>query len=250
MVRKKEIKTLDYEIVLDNIDGNALLQSTSYYIEDKEKDEYSDEEGESSVNFLHEKDKKKRRGMLFIDPQRGQVKTWATMIDVTIGGALPRFTKKPCWSCRNRFNTHPIGCPIKFNPTPKNPVLVNRLKERFKEMNIIFDENNLDFFETDGIFCSFPCVKFYILDQISKTKSSKYKKALEYLSLMYYRISGDMIIIPSAPTWKLSVDWGGHLTPVEYRASIGHLEYNETLNVLRPYMFCSSNWIREKKIKL
>lgn len=244
MVKKK---SQDFKIVLSGIDSYALLYQQYNYTSNIEKEENHED---NSVNFLHEKDKKRKRGIFFIDPQRGQVKLWATMIDFTIAGAIPRITKKPCWSCRNKFNTHPVGCPIKYNPTPKNPIHANRIKERFREMNVSFDENNLDFFETEGIFCSFTCVKFYILDQLAKTKSAKYKKALEYLSLLYYKITGESVIIPSLSSWKLSLDWGGHLTPTELRASVGNLDYNETVNVMRPYMFCSSNWIKERKIKL
>lgn len=240
-------KKTDYKITLSNIDGESLLYQHYSQSLNIEKDEsYED----TTINFLHEKDKKRKRGVFFIDPQRGHVKLWATMIDFTIAGAIPRMTKRPCWSCRNKFNTQPIGCPVRYNPTPQNPIHANRIKNKFKEMNVPFNENELDFFETEGIFCSFPCVKFYILDQISKTKSTKYKKALEYLSLLYYKITGENIIIPSLSSWKLSVDWGGHLTPSELRASFGNLDYIETVNVMRPYMFCSSNWIKEKKIKL
>jgi hypothetical protein len=246
MPRRK--KSQSYKIVLDNIDGEILL--SQYYNIGNVEEKVDKETDDENINFLHEKDKKRRRGLYFIDPQRGHVKLWATMIDFTIGGILPRITKKPCWFCRNKFNTQPIGCPIKYNYTPKNPVIVKRVMDRFKEMNICVDQNNLDFFETEGIFCSFPCVKAYILDQISKTKSSKYKKSLEYLSLLYFKINGEIAIIQSSPNWKLTSDWGGHLSSNEYRASIGTIEYLETTNVLRPYMFCSSNWIREKKIKL
>lgn len=243
-------KDNDFKIILNGIDGRQLLLQRYFNFNPFTEDKQENVKEEDMVNFLHEKDKKKRRGMYFLDPQRGTVKIWAVMIDFTINGPLPVSTKKPCWSCRSKFTTNPIGCPVKYNPTPKNPVQIARLMERFKEMNHVVDKNNLDFFETEGIFCSFPCVKYYILEQLAKTKSVKYKKALEYLSLLYYKFTGEMLIIQPSPSWNLTVDWGGHLTPSEYRASIGNLEYTETVNVLRPYMFCSSNWIREKKIKL
>jgi hypothetical protein len=85
---------------------------------------------------------------------------------------------------------------------------------------------------------------------MSKRKSPKYKKAMDLLSLLQYKLFGEIFHIVPSSTWKTTVDWGGHLTPAESRASIGSLEYTETVNNLRPYMFCSSNWIREKKLKI
>jgi len=40
------------------------------------------------------------------------------------------------------------------------------------------------------------------------------------------------------------------LTILEFRATFGKIEYLETVNTRRPYMYCSSQYIAEKKIKM
>ena len=200
------------------------------------------------VDLLHEKSKKSKRSVSFLDPHKGQVKLWGVMIDLTSMGPLPRYTSKPCWWCRNKFSHHPIGCPVRYNTQKEKGIYKDRVEERFTELNLPLEDGN-DFFETEGLFCTFPCVKAYIIDQISRTGSPKYKKSLTLLTLLYLKLTGEVSSIPVAGTWKLTMDWGGHMTPQEYRASSGMLEYKETVNTRRPYMFCSSNWIREKRVK-
>jgi len=200
------------------------------------------------ADLLHEKSKKTKRSIMFLDPHKGHVKFWGVMLDLTLNGPLPRYTPKPCWHCRNKFSYHPIGCPIRYSKQKDKGLSKTLIEERFTELNLSLENGN-DYFETEGIFCTFPCVKSFILNQISMTKSPKYKRALTLLTLLYLKIFGVLIKIPTAGTWKLTADWGGHMTPHEFRASTGLLEYTETINTKRPYMFCSSGWIREKRVK-
>lgn len=199
-------------------------------------------------DILHEKGKISKRSILFLDPHKSEVKLWGNMLDLTSQGPLPRFTNMPCWWCRNRFSTHPIGCPIRYVQC-SDEIEEERIKERFAEMNLSHD-SGYDFFETEGIFCTFPCVKAYILDEMSRTKSEKYKISMTLLTLLYQKFFGELIIIPTAGSWRTGANWGGHLTPSEYRASTGLLEYTETVNTHRPYMYSSSNWIRERRIRI
>lgn len=201
------------------------------------------------TTLLHEKSKKSKRSIMFLDPHKSTVKLWGNMIDLAQGTALPRYTTKPCWWCRSTFKSHPIGCPIRYNPEKPNGTDRNRILQRFKEANLPLDEGT-DFFETEGIFCTFPCVKTYILNELSRTKSPKYKRALTLLTLLYLKLMGKITIIPTAGTWKVLYEWGGHLTPQEYRASTGLLEYIETVNVRRPYMYSTSAYVQEKRLRV
>lgn len=201
------------------------------------------------TNLLHEKSKKSKRSLMFLDPHKSTVKLWGNMIDMAQGGALPRYTTKPCWWCRSTFNSHPIGCPTRYNPEKSPGPERDRILKRFREANLPLDCGT-DFFETEGVFCTFPCVKAYILDQLSRTKSPKYKRALTLLTLLYSKLMGQITIIPTAGTWKVLTEWGGHLTPQEFRAATGLLEYIETVNSRRPYMYSTSTYVQEKRIRV
>ncbi len=204
------------------------------------------------TQLLYEKSK---RAYYFLDARKMQNKFWCIMVDVTLSGPLPSSIQKPCWWCRHKFNFRPIGCPLKYNSNKCTGIEKERYEEKLKNTNLPASTN--DFFETEGIFCSFPCCKAFILDQHG---SAKYKESITLLSLLFsilhgiqsvFSVSGNPEIdFPAAPSWKLLREYGGHLTIEEYRATFGKLEYFVTVNVRRPYMYSSSQYIAEKKIKL
>jgi hypothetical protein len=243
-------------ITLKDINASEILQCYYNLIEEESnvKDEIQEtvlelNKDEVTIgNLLHEKSKKTKRSIMFLDPHRGQIKFWSIMTDLSSNGPLPMYINNPCWWCRNKFSTHPIGCPIRYNCQKDFGLDKERVEKRILELNLSLDNGN-DFFETEGVFCTFPCVKAYIIDQISRTKSSTYRKSLTLLTLLYLKLVGNIETIPIAGTWKLTTEWGGHMSPTEYRSSNGLLEYTETVNTKRPYMFCSSNLIKEKRLK-
>lgn len=197
-------------------------------------------------------------------------------------GALPVKTSKPCWNCRNTFKWRPAGCPLKYHPhrqtttlerqhleqkfrntaasiteaethsttVPKSKTSVPKSKASTKQkikVEKVQPVARYDFFETEGLFCSAPCVKNYIIEQ---GLNSRYKESLTLLTLMWMKITGRCISIPRAPTWKVLIEYGGHLTIDEYRATFGLLLYIETVSAQRPYMFCSSKYIEERRMRL
>jgi hypothetical protein len=202
----------------------------------------SEEEEFSISDLMHEKSK---RCTLFLNSHKTPVKSWGCMIDVTQNGPLPLTTKRPCWWCHHSFTTSPVGCPQIYHPNLKTPnEETQRFIEKLKKANYPTDTN--DFFETEGYFCSGPCCKAYILDQGS---SVKYKNSLSLLSLLFYKYHGVQVEIPRAPSCKVLKAYGGHLTIQEFRAAFGRLDFIETVNIRRPYMFCTSQYLEENRIK-
>lgn len=202
--------------------------------------------------LLHEKNKYKNTSKIFLDPRyKTKCKFWACMIDKTQAGPLPLTTSNPCWWCRSTFTTIPMGCPVAYNKECKDELYRERILEKFAQTNISLDDGT-DFFETEGIFCSFPCTKSYIMEQISKTRSGKYTNALTLLSLLHNKLTGSEVLtdITSAPSWKLLSEWGGHLTPDEFRSSVNQLSYTETSNTKRPLMYSCSQYIQEKRVRV
>lgn len=175
----------------------------------------------------------------FLDQHKIRIKYWLPMCDMKSTKQLPNVTNKCCWWDRHKFSSPPIGCPLKR--------MVNKTGERTHT-----------YFLTEGIFCSFPCVQAYILEQTSVL----YKESSCLLSLMRKENlnsrSGEnnveirkvsLINIEPAPSWKLLKDYGGHLNIDEFRASFGRTAYNETINFHRPVKCISSaNFIEEIKI--
>lgn len=194
------------------------------------------------TELLHEKSK---RGFYFLDTRKTPNKFWGIMIDITANGPLPAAIKAPCWWCRHTFQTRPIGCPLRYNAHRITGVEKERFDEKAVAANI--DSTTNDFFETEGCFCSFPCCKAFILDQRG---SVKYKESAALLTLLFFKLFGVAPDFPCAPSWKILKEYGGHLSILEFRATFGKIEYLETVNTRRPYMYCSSQYISEKKIKM
>lgn len=209
-----------------------------------------EEEDVATTSLLHEKSK---RAMWFLDSHKTKTKYWVSMIDFTLNseseggiiGALPSHTSRPCWDCRHTFPTRVLGCPLRYNSCTQNSVERSRVEQKFRKSNLPI--TTLDFFETEGVFCSFPCIKSYILAQ--KT-NSRYSNSSTLLTLLYTKLTGNPITyIPPSPGWKQLIEYGGHLTIKEYRATFGKLEFIETTNTRRPYMFSSSKYIEERRTK-
>ena len=232
-------------LILKNVLAQQII--LSHYLSPKKSTDVSEtavpESEEWTVSdLMHEKSKK---AIYFLDSHKNQIKYWVNMIDFTSNGALPLTTSKPCWWCRSGFHSRPIGCPLRYNPHRESGLEKQRIEEKFLQANLPIETN--DFFETEGIFCSFPCTKAYILSQ---RNSARYKDSATLLTLLFSVLTGKVMAIPPAASWKVLKDYGGHLTIQQFRATFGKLEFTETVNVRRPYMFSSSRYIAEKKIKL
>lgn len=190
-------------------------------------------------------DTKTKNSILFLDSHKNQIRYWPNMVDGNSGGVLPRMSNKPCWWCRCCFTSAPVGCPLRYNSSKTSGIDKDRMVERLSKNNLPTDTT--DYFETEGIFCSFPCTKAYI---ISQGTSALYKESLTLLTLLckiLYNTDPLSSPIPVAPSWKLLKEYGGHLTINQFRSSFSRIEYRETVNVRRPYMYCSSKYISETK---
>jgi hypothetical protein len=142
-----------------------------------------------------------------------------------------------CYWDRNSFSNQPIGCPVRYIPNKasllykshinteshviRSDINTNRLSELDKT-DIVIDKN--DYYETDGIFCSFNCCQAFIEDNYHNP-IYKYSKAL--LLDIYNTIFSDnnIRIISSAPHWRLLQEYGGHFSILKYRDSFNAKSY-------------------------
>jgi hypothetical protein len=177
----------------------------------------------------------KKKYFYFFDVYKQKSKLVINMVDY-LNGALPLSTTKLCWWCRDSFTNSPIGIPLSYYQSN------NKSKEIFKRLNLDYSKGT-EYFETDGIFCSFPCAKSYIVDE---KLNSRYKNSTTLLSLLYKKINNKIDEIPFAPSWKLLKKFGGELTITEFRKSFGDFQYIDSYNVKKPFIFSIGNLYIEK----
>jgi hypothetical protein len=182
----------------------------------------------------------------FLDGKKRKVRFWPNMIDITLQGTLPLSTDKPCRNCHCKYSTSPIGCPVKyFSDYNTNTLRKNQITKFIKENKI--KSSDIDFFETEHLFCRVSCVKSYIKNCLSKQPySHKYNNSIVYLTLMYKKINNIEGIPPSIPVADpidIMEKYGGHLSVEEYQKRSG--KYQSTFNCIRPLMFSCSPCIEE-----
>jgi hypothetical protein len=177
----------------------------------------------------------KKKYFYLLDVYKQKNKFVVNCIDY-LNGALPLFTTKCCWWCRETFSSCPIGIPINFYPS------CAKSEQFFKQSNLDCT-NGTEYFETDGIFCSFPCAKSYIIDEKLNTK---YKNSTMLLSLLYKKINNKIDFIPLAPSWKLLKKFGGEMSITEFRNSFGEFQYIDSSNIKKPLIFSIGNLYTEK----
>lgn len=233
----------------DNDENNNCNNSGNHDNDNKNNNNCNNTERDISINeLMHEKTRKSKKAIYFLDSNKNQIKYWISMFDVYQKGILPQYTNIDCWWCRLPFDTHPIGCPLKYHYHKNDGIEKERFEAKLTELNMKIDSN--EFFETEGNFCSFPCVKSYIRSMLAQTKSSKYKEAFSLLTILYLKLKGEIIKIPFAPSWKTCIKNMGHLTNEQYRETFDRLIYEDTVNTCRPFMFSSSSYVKEKRLKI
>lgn len=194
---------------------------------------------ERTSDILNEKSD---RYQYFLDSKKNRRKMWLHMVDFARDGPLPSCTDIPCMWCREPFITCPLGIPVSFLASDSQSRERKNIMKKCKNMNIPID-STFEFFETDGVYCSFPCIKSQILQEYS---NPRYKNSLSLLSLLYMKLFDQHVhTIPSAPSWKLLSRWGGHMTVEEWRSSFDRIVYNQTINIMKPLMFPLSSMHEE-----
>ncbi len=187
----------------------------------------------------------------FLDEMKHPVKCIPTMINID-GNNIDKLYSIDCWWCRHSFDTRPIGCPVryiahqvvktfyseiskdKFTIREKIPNVKKDKIANLDDKSLIVNENN--YYETDGVFCSFNCCKAFI--QSNKHKPM-YDNSNRLLIQMYNDIfnTRNTTIIP-ADDWRLLSDrGGGPLTIEKFRENFNRISYKYhgyVKNTMRP----------------
>lgn len=167
------------------------------------------------------------------------------------------FSTPSMYSCfwdRNPFTTQPIGCPIKYVPTVITREYFSEItKDRFSVKEATFHNQkiapeiqyqtaNNNYYETDGIFCSFSCCLAFIREN----KRNLYYSDSEHLThkIFYEFFKSSKIVC--APDWRMLKEYGGALTIEEFRANSSKIDY-DCKGFYKP--FKSVGVLYEEKIK-
>jgi hypothetical protein len=188
----------------------------------------------------------------FLDETKRLYHCNISIIDFNTGKMLDNNsrTKYNCYWCRNYFNFFPIGCPINYESskitknyhsevskddyiikenitkdklinTKNIPFIFTALQDK-KKSNFVIDKK--EYYETDGIFCSFNCCKAFIKDN---KNDPLYNNSDSLLIKLYNDIFKVKIVnINPAPHWRMLVEYGGHLTINEFRDSFTKITYD------------------------
>lgn len=142
-----------------------------------------------------------------------------------------------CFWCRHPFDTQPIGCPIRYvsNQAEKKyhsqiSQDIYRIKENItsKKYQHIKQSDQIslkigEYYETDGVFCSFNCCQAWINEN---KHNITYSMSSILLAKMYNTIMDTKtIIISPAPHWRLLEQYGGHLNIIKFRESFNKIDY-------------------------
>jgi hypothetical protein len=164
-----------------------------------------------------------------------------------------------CFWCRHKFNTLPIGCPIKFiNSYVLKKVHSNITKNCYilKE-NIIENQTHLyenkenytlykrGYYLTDGSFCSFNCCQAFIQDN---NHDKTFNNSTFLLNQLYNNIFNMKMNVKHAPSWRLLSTYGGHLSIDEFRESFKKVSFVQHHVVEQMSNNTSIGHLFEKKI--
>ncbi len=203
----------------------------------------------------------------FLDEAKKEKRVVPTMIQrLSAQGQLPIETTISCYWCRHAFETQPIGCPVRFvssqlckcyiSEITKDPYLIKenivsgkkaRMVECEKPEGINLSIVEKDYYETDGIFCSFNCCLAWIDENKNNPMYAQSKELLFRLYTDTYGKFPTSDTISKAPHWRLLRDYGGHLSIDDFRASFNTVIYTAYNKVAsRPKMHTIGFLFEEK----
>lgn len=186
----------------------------------------------------------------FIQIKKENIPIYFLLRDFIKGTDYPSTTDVHCHWCRQQFNSHPVGIPIKYNPSlhidEYISVVSNDKRVIKKEITVkqrIEYENKIKLgkmngkleirenFDVDGVFCSFNCALAYL--RCHHISEFKYRFSHELLFFMARQIFGKTIDIKPALHWRYIDIFGGSMDIDFWRKSVGMLnviEYQSTPN--------------------
>ncbi len=159
--------------------------------------------------------------------------------------SYPKTTAIPCFYCSEPFQNEPIGIPLNFIPSYYKTHMVSRHDQSIISLNIQINSRSemkkceerhdtivyRDYFQTEGNFCSFPCMLAFLSQHPEDTNQHMLPLLKKYYTSLYGHqvpYNGD-----KAPDIRLLKKFGGHLTITEFRSHDGR-QYRQSPNFVFP----------------
>lgn len=225
-----------YTFTLNGV--NILHLNTTYGIETSNTQIEEDTSLSKNTTRLVELDKERGTPEVisFLDESKKLHTCQVSMIDFQ-SKMYVNLLRYHCFWCRHPFDSQPIGCPIKYVSSQAEKKYhsqisqdIYRIKENVttKRRKDIDETDQLtlkigEYYETDGVFCSFNCCQAWINDN---KHDRIYDMSSTLLAKMYNTMMGTkMVVISPAPHWRLLEQYGGYLNIIKYRESFNKIDY-------------------------
>ena len=261
---KHTTKKSKYSFTLIGVNIPYVNQTYSIQIPGVDVDILQDERPSTNTTRLTElnADKGTPEIISFLDESKRLHTCHVSMIDFQSRMNI-NLLRYHCFWCRYPFDTRPIGCPIKYiasQAEKKYHSHISRDTYTIKEdvtssRRKLLDETSQlvvkigEYYETDGVFCSFNCCKAYITDQ-------KHNRMYDNSSILLMKLYNDMmetgtskVVITAAPHWRTLEQYGGNLNIVKYRDGFNKIDYECQGNTKPVPNFLAIGTLFEEKIK-
>jgi len=216
---------------------NISKINSKYGIHVQENFEMTDENPHETTKLtdLNKIEKGTPEIVSFLDESKRTHVCHISMVDYTSKMNI-NLLRYHCFWCRNPFETNPIGCPIKYISSQavkkyhshiskdtytikENITSVRRETLRDEKFSINLGE----YYETDGVFCSFNCCQSFINDM---KHERLYDNSTMLLTKMYNDImKTKCVVITPAPHWRVLEHFGGHLNINQFRDGFNKVDY-------------------------
>lgn len=179
----------------------------------------------------------------YLDETKNKRKIIISMIDYDNKEKLKRCK---CFWCRHNFDTEPLGCPVRYIPhmmvkkyfshitkdyytikeeisNDKFNMLIDEISSGKMNDNVSIQLVKNNYYETDGIFCSFNCCLAWIKDN---SHNNLYINSSYLLHQIYFEYFGVDHQIYPAPHWRLLTEYGGKMSIEDFRSSFNKIVYD------------------------
>jgi len=206
----------------------------------------------------------KPKSLTFYNESRRPFTCNVSMLDVRSNAPISGNYRPCCFWDRHPFIGHALGCPIRY---VSNRVSKSYFSEISKDTYIIKEnvsgkrsavaanehgskaelsvEHN-DYYETDGVFCSFQCMLAFINDN---RHNELYARSEILMNKMIFEIFGTSSKINPAPHWRQLIPYGGDKTIDGFRNEMNK-EYAYHGQIQRRVLFEQNATLFEENVSI
>jgi len=252
-------KKTKYLFILKDLDIDKIHQKYGIKLDKETSLVVNDDTTTTKLSELNNNKGFTPETISFLDESKKLHTCHVSMIDFTSKMDV-NLLRYHCFWCKHPFDSRPLGCPINY----VSPQVTKKYYSHISRDNYIIKENitktrllniedksvecsNDEYYETDGVFCSFNCCKAYI----NENKHNRlYDKSDMLLTKMYNNIMNTKtVIISPAPHWRILEHYGGNLNIIQFRESFNKIDYDYHGTTKLLPKFHSIGTLFEEKIK-